>query len=913
MSTPTDAKTFPEQSKIRSTLRQNPKPSEKKRAGAAKSNAENNVRQETPATTDLYKIEEQDTMMDLVNQALAGPAKSASVHQISPGNLQDHPSASGLHPRVSFHKDSGKSSPVDPATVPPLTANRSLRKSLLNSMKKMLSNRASNNLTQSQFQKSNDSMQNVHLVKHAAITQNLQDVTNQVKDALQQVHALKRKTAHDSSAKMTVHDLSASGTNTAQTTASIPPPQTFVPPPLNHHSAPAHSMLNPHVAEQTASLSFEPPRWSRPQATAVSPSNLMMTPSHTSFTEPTSMHTTSDVRYSSPYSMHELRGAYPSLRCGDIVTPTYEAIREQLCETDHCPILPEQVLPIENAHERPAMHNIMRNIFHYAAKVPSVDIYYSDKNRVESKLQNIQSPVFTVAPPADFMTNEAAAVGHIRQIITDLENGFKRASITSELLMDIVVHDFPYPCLTQPLNYMFTVFINHIRYDISNMRENDVDWEKAGQMAADRYSDQIKIYQQDLHAQLENTGFSDYRAKMEYQTHALNIHEAQLKYVKTLQDQAQRQIFEYHNPGGRSMTEKRIELKEKRIKQLEMQRTVTMDMMDHFGQMLQTVVDMLKYYVGLYPALTGTFTRLNQNITIKPSGRTVNQPVTNSEVIAVYHNMTTLYLLPTLDEFCNRIQRLLMYVNPTDNFEEALMYAEKEKEEWRKDQLWERFMHPDVLFSLIPILSWKKDADRQKWMAKLVPIFENLTPDELASYSTSVIGPMCQEVKAIAKSLNDVKTTNRHKQTTRDSASSTGKTSSNKDNSGKSKQHYGGQQGKMNSKVPANATTAYAAQGNAAENDKKVFTTVHHHLGQAVSRNDSMFILTPKGEIPYVAHFSKCKYCHPKGRAGNNDPVHTPPCSNMKCTRCDMIGHPVDLCMQLPTAFRASLSKTDKQ
>ncbi len=79
MSTPTDAKTFPEQSKIRSTLRPNPKPSEKRRAGAEKSNALNDVRQETRAAMDLERIQEQDYMMDLVNQALAGPEKSASV------------------------------------------------------------------------------------------------------------------------------------------------------------------------------------------------------------------------------------------------------------------------------------------------------------------------------------------------------------------------------------------------------------------------------------------------------------------------------------------------------------------------------------------------------------------------------------------------------------------------------------------------------------------------------------------------------------------------------------------------------------------------------------------------------------------------------------------------------------------
>lgn len=60
-------------------------------------------------------------------------------------------------------------------------------------------------------------------------------------------------------------------------------------------------------------------------------------------------------------------------------------------------------------------------------------------------------------------------------------------------------------------------------------------------------------------------------------------------------------------------------------------------------------------------------------------------------------------------------------------------------------------MNPEVFFSLIPIMGWKKSADRQKWMQRLLAKIDQLDDDELAQSTTAVVGPLFMEVKEIGR------------------------------------------------------------------------------------------------------------------------------------------------------------------
>ncbi len=587
-----------------------------------------------------------------------------------------------------------------------------------------------------------------------------------------------------------------------------------------------------------------------------------------------------------------------------------------LARGDACPIDASHVILNCNSTNQ-SIQMVLEKILKYVSSVTDLASHQAQETRITQALQNHQSPFIKTLPPSTYL-NEADLNTMVRRIFADVTQSLSVASISDNLLLDVVNADFPSQQVQPALDHVYKMLIEYVTSQLKPILATRPTRE-------DALIDATEPYQAKMQELLNVRNHNLDACRSQYTGATLLAEIALVESTYDMADKGIKAQIQLHVQTSFSFLlaeyEKQTEVHKQLTKYLEkltLQRTVARHLLTHFDEVLKMISSIVQYYFKQHRALTETWNRLDHGITIPSTGRTYSQPVSNGIFIGIYHNIRVYYLCPTLDDFCLRIRRLMDYTN-NGTFEDGILFAEKEREEWKRDNMWELFMHPDLFFSLVPIMSWPRETDRRKWLNRLLPIFQKLEPGELAKYTIHKEGPFFRELRIVAKEQRETDTTSRvnhnHDNQQRKSAGGKGKFQNNSRNqSGKA---HGSQTTAQAYSVAdtVEPEACIAHQPTTASTEPKILLYgTGTSVDQAVKYQDNYMIQLKNGnKVRYIAYYQPCSTCHPSDPSqAKSESPHIPPCPKTLCTQCGFIGHPVQHCLQIPDAYKAALTAKNK-
>jgi hypothetical protein len=358
------------------------------------------------------------------------------------------------------------------------------------------------------------------------------------------------------------------------------------------------------------------------------------------------------------------------------------------------------------------------------------------------------------------------------------------------------------------------------------------------------------------------------------------------------------------------------------------QSKAAMSYLTHFEFAIQVISNLVrKYFSDHATLLSGVMGRLNHSVTLPYSKRTVTQPLTNADVPAFYYNMKSGYLRATIRDFLDRLLKVIQYENTTNNFEDGILFAERERDEWHQDGLWEAFMNPEVFFSLIPIMGWKKHADRQKYIQRLLTKLDQIDAREITESTTGEIGPLFMEVKEIGRLAREAENLAQFT-SARNNGQHNDNTKSNSNGNKYHQKHNNSSKHSVkfhNAKIESNpSSVAYAAStsstgstyaapapttatNNTTQNVIKL--PAQPSFDHGVSAEQNVHLITSNGrKLQYTATRGMCTRCHPFQNVKNSPgSPHNPNCSTSLCTKCELYGHDQSTCLQTTSGYRSNL------
>jgi hypothetical protein len=265
------------------------------------------------------------------------------------------------------------------------------------------------------------------------------------------------------------------------------------------------------------------------------------------------------------------------------------------------------------------------------------------------------------------------------------------------------------------------------------------------------------------------------------------------------------------------------------------------------------------------------------------------------------------FMTSTINDFSKSLSVILNYKNNSKSLKGGVAFAEEMRDDWDKRKMW-KFMTPDLFFSLIAILSWPVDNERQKLIQKiLVALDDPVTAAAVENSTTAVAGPIMTLLKDAARLDEISRTTSRFQQSNHNNNKG-----SQQDNNNRNRYRTQHQQ--------PGTVAAHSAEAATVVNDNNVLAfsvedQIQHNSGfnEAVPRSQNCWICTKNGsKLPYTAHLSQCSFCFPQ-KDTKQKSTHSPPCLSTRCSKCDLIGHATTECLQTPTGYRSNINAANKK
>lgn len=549
-------------------------------------------------------------------------------------------------------------------------------------------------------------------------------------------------------------------------------------------------------------------------------------------------------------------------------------------------------------------------------------------SQVQDNVSNPVTPVFNHVPSANALRTASDVQKFMRNIALDFETATKRASLIDDVIYRIVVTDFATKLVRQPFKNAFACVIAFLedykrrletsKVELSAIRQRfqeDLN-RKFAQICQDAANRERQLLTELVH-HMQNSTMSEARVNERYTT----ISNQKRQYLDDEQARLEtefeeRVTQEFHEAPRKNAIE--IQMINRRIQHVQFQAKVVSAYLTHFDSVLQTFSTIVrKFFTDYGSLLAGVIGRLNQSVVHPISRRNISQPLSNADIPGFYHNLKSVFLVPTIRDFLERLVKVIHYENKTDNFEEGIGFAERERDEWAHDELWQKFMNPEVFFSLIPIMGWKRNADRQKWMQRLLTKIEQLDADELTNSTTAVVGPLFMEVKEIGR-INRESSTIAQFNDKRNGNDQNAK-GPNNGNSNKFQNKKNGNKNSVtfqNVKVESNpSSVAYAAASEPAGSTtyRLIELPAKPMFSDKVPRNQNIWVTKDGKEHSYVALPSECPVCYPTTNSANSKELHLPKCTKNTCGKCKLQGHMSFQCLQIVAGNGNKQKKDNKE